>query len=89
MTLMYQHNFGLDTETQRNREKFKHIGHPNPKEKQGTSPAELPILLWRDIPMSWGTTIDILTPEINPFQYAREIKYITLKDQNSYLIPDG
>ena len=48
------------------------------------------ILLQREIPMAWGVTkIDRLTPEINPFQYAREIKYITLKDQNSYLIPDG
>ena len=45
-------------------------------------------LLWREIPMAWGTTIDILTPEINHFQYAREIKYMTLKDQNSYLIPN-
>ena len=24
--------------------------------------------------MAWGTTIDNLTPEINPFQYAIEIK---------------
>ena len=52
------------------------------------SPAESPILLWREIPMAWGTTTDSLTQEINPFQYAREIKYLTLKDQNSYLIPD-
>ena len=55
---------------------------PNPKEKQGTSPVELPILLRREIPMAWGTTTDSLTLEINPFQYAREIKYLTLKDQN-------
>ena len=46
-------------------------------------------MLWREIPMAWGTTTDNLTPEINPFQYAREIKYLTLKDQNSYLIWDG
>ena len=39
--------------------------------------------------MAWGTTTDSLNPEINPFQYGREIKYQTLKDQNSYLIPDG
>ena len=36
--------------------------------------------------MAWGTTIDSLTLEINPFLYAREIKYLKLKDQNSYLI---
>ena len=46
-------------------------------------------LLQREIPMAWGTTTNILTPEINHFQYAREIKYLTLKDQNSYLILDG
>ena len=47
------------------------------------------ISLTLEIPMAWDTTTDILTPEINPFQYAREIKYLTLKYQNSYLIPDG
>ena len=31
--------------------------------------------------MAWGTTKDSLTPEINPFQYAIEIKYLTLKDR--------
>ena len=45
-----------------------------------------PPLLWREIPMPWGITTDSLTPEINPFQYAREIKCLTLKDQTSYLI---
>ena len=46
-------------------------------------------MLWREIPMAWGTTIESLTLEINPFQYAREIKYLTLTDRNSYLILDG
>ena len=50
---------------------------------------ELPILLWREIPMTWGTTTDSLTPEINPFLYAREIEYPTLKDLGLYLISDG
>ena len=49
---------------------------------------ELPILLQREIPMALGTTTDSLTPEINPFQYAIEIKYLTLKYQTSYLILD-
>ena len=30
------------------------------------------ILLQREIPMAWGTTIDNLTPKINPFLYARK-----------------
>ena len=46
-------------------------------------------VLQREIPMAWGTITDSLTPRINPFQYAIEIKYLTLKDQTSYLIPDG
>ena len=47
------------------------------------------IMLRREIPMAWGTTTDILTPKINPFLYARETKHLTLKDLDSYLIPDG
>ena len=39
--------------------------------------------------MAWGTTTDSLTPEINPFLYAREIKDLTLKYHDSYLIPNG
>ena len=46
---------------------------------------ESPILLQREIPMAWGTTTDILNPEINPFQYAIEIKYLTIK--GSDLVP--
>ena len=46
-------------------------------------------LLRRKIPMAWGTTTDNLTPEINPFQYAIEIKCLTLKDQTTYLISDS
>ena len=53
------------------------------------SSMESRILLQREIPMALGTTTDNLTQEINPFQYAREIKYLTLKDQNLYLISDG
>ena len=88
---MDEHTIKCNTETRRNKEQFKNIKHivpPNPKEKQGTSPVESPILLRRENPMAWGTIIDSLTPEINPFQYAIEIKYLTLKDQTSYLIPD-
>ena len=62
---------------------------PQPQRKQGTSPAESPILLRREIPMAWGTATDSLTPEINPFEYAIENKCLTLKVQTSYLIPDG
>ena len=89
---MDEHTIKGNTETRRNKEQvnnIKHIVPLNPKEKQGTSPAESPILLQREIPMAWGTTTDSLTPEINPFLYARETKYLTLKDLDSYLILDG
>ena len=51
---MGKHTFGHDTETQRNKEQFKHIVHPIPKEKQGTSLVELPILLQREISYGLG-----------------------------------
>ena len=40
--------------------------------------------LWLGVPQQTA-----LTPEINLSQYAIEIKCLTLKDQTSYLIPDG
>ena len=89
---MDEHTIKCNTKTRRNKEQvnnIKHIVPPNPKEKQGTSPMKSPILLQRKNPMAWGTTIDSLTPEINPFQYAIEIKCLTLKDQTSYLISNG
>ena len=49
-------------EKQRARQEYQAHYAPNPKEKQGTSPAESSILLRREIPMAWGTTIDSLTP---------------------------
>ena len=80
---MEEHTINYNTETRRNKEKVKNIKYivpPNPKEKQGTSLAESPILLRRKHPMYWGTTTDRVTAEINPFQYARETKHLTLKD---------
>ena len=36
-----------------------------------------------------GTAIDSMTPEINLFQYAREIKLSNTKGYESYLVLDG
>ena len=47
------------------------------------------LLLRRKLPMDWGTTTDKVATKINPFQYARETKYLTLKGLDTYLIPDG
>ena len=79
------------TQKQRNQSNSRTLNaDKNPKRTTTrNSLVESPILLWREIPMAWGTTIDNLTPKINPFLYARETKYLTLKDLNSYLIPDG
>ena len=38
------------------------------------------MMLQRKFPMAWGTTTDRVTAEINPFLYAIETKYLTLKD---------
>ena len=89
---MDEHTIKCNTKTRRNKEQVKNIKHIvplNPKQKQRMSPVESPILLRRQIPMAWGTTTDILIPEINPFQYVIEIKCLTLKDLETYLIPDG
>ena len=59
-----------------------HIRVPRMQQKLHT-------LLRREIPMAMGTTTDSQTPEINISQYAIEIKFLTLKDRTSYLIPDG
>ena len=53
------------------------------------SPVWSLILLQRKLPMAWGTTTDRVTAEINPFPYAREIKDLTLKYIETYLILDG
>ena len=69
---MVEHPIKCNTETRRNKEQVKNINPivpADPKEKQGTSPVESPILLRREIPMAWGTT----TAEINLSQYAIEI----------------
>ena len=91
---MDEHTIKCNTKTRRNKEQVNKIKPivpiKTPKGKMTrNSPTELPILLRREIPMAWGTTTDNLTPEINLFQYAIESKFLTLKDQTSYLILDG
>ena len=79
------------TQKQRNQRNSRTLnGDKNPQRKiTRNSPSDSPIMLRREIPMAWGTTTDNLTPKINPFQYAIEIKCLTLKDLDSYLIPDS
>ena len=60
-----------------------------PKEMTKNSPIWSSILLRRKLPMAWGTTIDRVNVEINHFPYARETNHITLKDLETFLIPDG
>ena len=79
------------TQKQRNKSNSRTLNVDKNPQRTTTrnSPGESSILLWREIPMAWGTTTNSLTPEINPFLYAREIKQLTLKDLDSYLILDG
>ena len=47
-------------------------------------------LLRRRIPMAWGVPQQTNKAQKSiPFQYAREIKHLTLNDLESYLISDG
>ena len=101
---MDKHTIKCNTETRRNKEQVKNIKHivpPNPKEKQGTLNAdktpkgndqELPSMVTNSVTEknSYGlgcTTTDREIVEINPF--PRDIKHLTLKDLETYLIPDG
>ena len=79
------------TQKQRNKSNSKslNVDKNSQRTTNRNSLVESPILLRREIPMAWGTTTAILTPEINPFLYARESKYLTLKDLDTYLIPDS
>ena len=88
----YQENMPLDpTQKQRNKSNSRtlNVDKKPPKEMTRNSPAESPIMLRRKLPMAWGTTIDRVTTEINPFPYERETKHLTLKDPETYLILDG
>ena len=91
---MDEHTIKCNIETRRNKEQVKNIKPivpiKIPKGKMTrNSTTESSILLQKEIPMAWGTTIDSLTPEINLFQYAIQSKCLTLKNQTSYLILDG
>ena len=89
---MDKHTIKCDTETERNQEQFNNIkpivpATPNknkehPQRSRQFSYGEK--FLWLGVPQQTE-----LTPKINISQYAIEIKHLTLKDQTSYLIPDG
>ena len=85
-----EHTTKCNTETRRNKEQVKHGVPPNPKEKQGTSLVESPIMLRRETSYGLGVPQQTaLTLEINLSQYARETKHLTLRDIELYLVPDG
>ena len=87
---MDEHTIKCNTETRRNKEQVKNIKHiVPPKEITRNSAVESPILLQRKLPMAWGTTTDRVTAKINPFPYSRETQHLTLRDLETYLIPDG
>ena len=89
---MDEHTIKCNIETRRNKEKvnnIKPIVPANPQIKTRNIPSRVANSVMERNSMALGTTTDSLTPEINHFLYARETKYLTLKDLDSYLIPDG
>ena len=90
---MDEHNIKCNPETRRNKEQVNNIkpivpiktpnkNKEHPKQSRQFCYGEK--FLWLRVPQQTA-----LTPEINLSQYAIEIKNLTLKDQASYLIPDG
>ena len=57
---MDEHTTKCDTETRRNKDQVKQIVSPNPKEKQGTSLVESPILLRRETSYGLGVPQQIV-----------------------------
>ena len=85
---MDEHTIKYNIETRINKEKVKNMKHivpPNPKEKQGTSSAESPILLRREIHMAWGTTTDSYDSRNQSFPICNINKMSNTK--GSYLVP--
>ena len=79
---------------QRNKEKqiasqeYQERCAPKPQMKTKNVPSMVAnSIIEKNSSMAWGTTIDRVTAEINPFPYTREIKHLTLKDLETYLIP--
>ena len=89
---MEKHTIKFDIETWRNQEQVNNINPivpPTPKKNKDHPQWSRHFcyrdkFLWLGVPQQTA-----LTPEINLSQYAIEIKRLTLKDQTSYLIPDG
>ena len=87
---MDTHTITCDTETERNQEQVNNIKPivpmKTPKGKMTRkSPAELPILLRREIPMAWGTTIDSFDSKNQSFPICNRNKMSNTK--GSDLIP--
>ena len=89
---MDKHIIKCDTETGRNKEQvnnIKPIMPANPQIKTRNIPSGVANSVTERNSYGLGYHNRQLTPEINLFQYAIQNKCLTLKDQTSYLIPDG
>ena len=63
---------------------------PNPQRKTRNLPSGVAnSVTERKFLWTGGTTTDYMTPEINTFQYAREINASNTKGYEAYLIPNG
>ena len=91
---MDEHTIKCNPETRRNKEQVNNIKPIVPIETPKGQLLGTPQwsrqfcygekFLWLGVPQQTALTL-----EINLSQYAIEIKCLTLKDQTSYLIPDG
>ena len=79
----------INKEKQRASQEYQVHCAPKPQRKTRNLPSMVANFVTEKTSYGLGcTTTDRETVEINPFPYARETKHLTLKDLESYLIPD-
>ena len=87
-----EHTIKCNTETRRNKEQVNNTKPTvlaNPQIKTRNVPSRVANSITERNSYGLGYHNRQLDSRINPFQYAIEIKCLTLKDQISYVIPDG
>ena len=79
------------TQKQRNQSNLSTFNAEKPPKKTTRNlPSMVANSVTEKLPMAWGVPQQTEKPKKSiPSQYAREIKHLTLKDLESYLIPDG
>ena len=77
-------------EKQRESQEYQAHCAPKPQRKTRNVPSRVAKSVMKKTSYGLGcTTTDRETTEINPFPICKEIQHLTLKDVETYLIPDG